>query len=170
MTTPDNTINNKPPLDAAQMQQLADVAKAQAQRVMGKIPVLGAVAWLMMQQAGARHTLLSELDWRVMPPLVLEQAKLYMRDGAPIAYVSWAKLSDGAAQRYLEAPHHLTAADWKSGDQVWIIDLVAPFGGASEVMKELRETLFSGKAIHQLMPDAQGQAKTLTWPAVEASS
>ncbi len=170
MTTPDNTTNNKPPLNEAQMQQLADVAKAQAQRVMGSIPVLGAVAWLMMQQAGARHTLLSELDWRVMPPLVLEQAKLYMRDGAPIAYVSWAKFSNVAAQRYLEAPHHLTAADWKSGDQVWIIDLIAPFGGAPDVMKELREMLFIGQAIHQLMPDAQGQAKTLTWPAVGAAS
>ena len=164
MTTPDAT--NKPPLNELEMQQLADLAKEQAQRVMGKIPVLGAVAWLMMQQAGARHTLLSELDWRVMPALVLEQAKLYMRDSAPIAYVSWAKLSDAAAQRYVEAPHHLTAADWKSGDQVWLIDLVTPFGGAAEVMKELRETVFAGKAIHQLMPDAQGHAKTLTWPVV----
>ncbi len=105
-----------------------------------------------------------------MPSLVLEQAKLYMRDGAPIAYVSWALLSDTTAQRYLEAPHHLTAADRKSGNQVCIIDLVAPFGGAPEVMKELRETLFAGQAIHQLMPDAQGQAKTLTWPAVEDAS
>jgi cytolysin-activating lysine-acyltransferase len=164
MTTPDNT--NKPPLNEVELQQLADLAKAQAEKVMGKIPVLGAVAWLMMQQAGARHTLLSELDWRVMPALVQEQAKLYMRDSAPIAYVSWAKLSDTAAQRYIEAPHHLTAADWKSGDQIWLIDLVTPFGGAAEVMKELRETVFAGKAIHQLMPDAQGHAKTLTWPAV----
>lgn len=164
MTTPDNT--NKPPLNEVELQQLADLAKEQAQRVMGKIPVLGAVAWLMMQQAGARHTLLSELDWRVMPALVQEQAKLYMRDSAPIAYVSWAKLSDTAAQRYIEAPHHLTAADWKSGDQIWLIDLVTPFGAAAEVMKELRETVFAGKAVHQLMPDAQGHAKTLTWPAV----
>ena len=166
MTTPDNTANNKPPLNDVEMQQLADVAKAQAERVMTKIPVLGAVAWLMMQQAGARHTLLSEMEWRVMPPLVLEQAKLYMRDSAPIAYVSWAKLSDAVAQRYLEAPHQLITTDWNSGDQVWIIDLVAPFGGAPDVIKELRETVFAGKAVYQMMPDAQGQAKALTWPAV----
>lgn len=166
MTTPENTTANPSPLNAEQMQQLADVARAQAERVMGKIPVLGAVCWLMIQQPGARHTLLSELDWRVMPPLVLEQAKLYMRDSAPIAYVSWAMLSDTTAQRYIEAPHHLMAADWKSGDQVWIIDLIAPFGGTTEVMKELRESVFVGRPIHQLMPDADGQAKTLTWPAV----
>ena len=165
MTTFDNT-DNKTPLNELEMQQLADLAKAQAERVMGKIPVLGAVCWLMMQQPGARHTLLSELDWRVMPALVMEQAKLYMRETAPIAFVSWAKLSDGVAKRYLEAPHHLTAADWKSGDQIWIIDMLTPFGGAAEVLKELRETVFAGKAIHQLMPDADGEAKTLTWPPV----
>ena len=164
MTTPDNT--NKPPLNEVEMQQLADLAKAQAEKVMGKIPVLGAVTWLMMQQAGVRNTLLSELDWRVMPALVLEQAKLYMRETAPIAYVSWAMLSDTVAQRYVDGPHHLMAADWKSGDQVWIIDLVTPFGGAAEVMKELRETVFVGSEVHQLMPDAHGQGKTLTWPAV----
>lgn len=164
MTTPDNT--NKPPLNEVEMQQLADLAKAQAEKVMGKIPVLGAVTWLMMQQAGVRNTLLSELDWRVMPALVLEQAKLYMRETAPIAYVSWAMLSDTVAQRYVDGPHHLMAADWKSGDQVWIIDLVTPFGGAAEVMKELRETVFVGREVHQLMPDAHGQGKTLTWPAV----
>lgn len=167
MTAQDKT-NNKPPLNEAELQQLANVAKAQAARVMEKIPVLGAVAWLMMQQPGARHTLLSELEWRVMPALVLEQAKLYMRDGAPIAYVSWAKLSDRTVQRYLEAPHHLTSSDWKSGDQIWIIDLLAPFGGAAEVLKELRETVFAGQAIHQLMPEAQGQAKSLTWEALDA--
>lgn len=60
------------------------------------------------------------------------------------------------------------AADWRSGDQVWIIDLVTPFGGAAEVIKELRETVFAGREVHQLMPDAHGQGKTLTWPAVGA--
>jgi len=164
MTTPDNT--NKPPLNEVEMQQLVDLAKAQAEKVMGKIPVLGAVTWLMMQQAGVRNTLLSELDWRVMPALVLEQAKLYIRETAPIAYVSWAMLSDTVAQRYVDGPHHLMAADWRSDDQVWIIDLVTPFGGAAEVMKELRETVFAGREIRQLMPDAHGQGKTLTWPAV----
>ncbi len=177
MTTPDtpktpasmppvDTAANHPPLNDAEMHQLADLARAQAERVMGKIPVLGAVAWLMMQQPGVRNTLLSELDWRVMPPLVLEQAKLYMRESAPIAYVSWAKLSDAVAQRYVAGPHQLMASDWKSGEQVWIIDLIVPFGGAAEIMKELRETVFAGRDVRQLMPDAHGDGKTMTWPAV----
>jgi len=154
-------------MDANDMSDLVEQAKEQAKRVMNKIPLLGPVTWLMMQQGGTRHTLLSELEWRVLPPLVLDQAKLYMRDNAPIAYVSWAKLSNAAALRYKTAPHHLASNDWQSGDEVWIIDLFAPFGQAQEVMKDLREVVFKGLPLHQLIPVAQGQgeAKTMTWPA-----
>ena len=153
-------------MGANDMSGLLEQAKQQAKRVMTKIPLLGPVTWLMMQQGATRHTLLSELEWRVLPPLVLDQAKLYMRDNAPIAYVSWAKLSNAAIERYKTAPHHLTSNDWQSGDEVWIIDLFAPFGQAQEVMKDLREIVFKGLPVHQLIPSAVGQTKTMTWPAV----
>lgn len=155
-----------PSMNADDMTKLAVLAKEQAQIVMTKIPLLGPVTWLMMQQGATKHTLLSELEWRVLPALVQGQSKLYMRDTAPIAYVSWAMLSDEAAARYSIRPNHLTMSDWKSGDQVWIIDLFTPFGGAQDVMKDLREVIFKGVAIHQLVPTENGQAKTMTWPGV----
>ncbi len=153
------------PLNGQESQDLAAYAKEQAQRVMSKIPLLGAVSWLMMQQSATRHTLLSELEWRVMPALVLDQAKLFMRESAPIAYVSWARLSDDVAERYQQAPHHLMASDWKSGEQIWIVDLCAPFGGIQEVMKDLRESVFPGQEIHQFTLGGDGQVKAMTWPA-----
>ncbi|WP_233202764.1 toxin-activating lysine-acyltransferase [Limnohabitans sp. JirII-31] len=153
----------------SQVQDLARYAKEQAHRVMKKIPLLGAVSWLMMQQSATRHTLLSELEWRVMPALVLDQAKLFMRESAPIAYVSWARLSDGVAARYQAPPYQLTPADWQSGDQIWLIDLCAPFGGAQEVMKDLRESVFAGQDIHQLALGEAGRLKTQVWPAFHTS-
>ena len=155
-----------PTLNEQEFQDLANYAKEQAQRVMSKIPILGAVTWLMMQQSATRHTLLSELEWRVMPALVLDQAKLFMRDSAPIAYVSWARLSQEVAERYQQAPHHLSAADWRSGEQVWIVDLCTPFGGVQEVMKDLRESVFPGQEIHQFTLGGDGQVKAMTWPAI----
>ena len=155
------------PLNEQESQDLATYAKEQAQRVMSKIPLLGAVSWLMMQQSATRHTLLSELEWRVMPALVLDQAKLFMRDNAPVAYVSWARLSEEVAKRYQQAPHHLSASDWKSGEQIWIVDLCTPFGGMQEVMKDLRESVFLGQEIHQFTLGSDGQVKTITWPAVQ---
>ncbi|MDZ7919890.1 toxin-activating lysine-acyltransferase [Rhodoferax sp.] len=149
----------------SELQDFAELLKKQARHVVGKLPLLGAVSWLMMQQTATRHTLLSELEWRVMPALVLEQAKLYMRDDSPIAYVSWATLSEPVAQRYASAPHQLTAADWKSGEQVWIIDLFVPFGGGQEVMNDLRSNLFPRQQIHQLHVGPNGQLQPMTWPA-----
>ena len=161
---PDNG-GDKSRADSRQVEELSTLVKEQAQRVIGKIPLLGAVSWLLMQQSATRHTLLSELEWRVMPALVLDQAKLYMRDGAPIAYVSWASLSDAVAQRYMAPPHQLMAADWQSGQQIWIVDLCVPFGGGQEVMKDLQATVFSGQEVHQLHMDAGGRIEPMIWPA-----
>lgn len=155
-----------PSLPDEQRQELANFAKAQAQKTLAKIPLLGAVAWLMMQQKTTCHTLLSELEWRVMPPLVLDQAKLYLRDEAPVAYVSWARLSQVAAARYQQAPHHLGSGDWKSGDQFWLIDLCTPFGGGSEIIDTLRGTVFRGQPLHQFCLGADGQLAAMTWPVV----
>ncbi len=73
-----------------------------------------------------------------------------MRDNAPIAYVSWIKLSDKVAQRYSAAPHQLASGYWQSGAQVRIVDLFAPFGSATEVLEDLRNTVLKGQASHQL--------------------
>lgn len=156
------------PLPPEELAELAALAKEQARKVLGKIPMLGAVTWLMMQQAANRHTLLSELEWRVMPALVLNQAKLYLKDEAPMAFVSWAKLSEEVAQRYQAAPHQLSMADWASGDQIWLIDVFTPYGGAQEVLQNLREKLFAGQVVRQLIPVGPAQAKVMTWPAVYA--
>lgn len=146
---------------------LAELAKKQAHKVLGKIPLLGPVTWLMMQQAHSRHTLLSELEWRVMPALILDQAKLYMKDGAPVAFASWARFDDATAQRYRAPPHHLMMADWASGDQVWLIDVFTPFGGAQDVLKDLREKVFAGESVNQLVPVPGALPKTLAWPPLQ---
>lgn len=145
---------------------IARLAREQARSVLAKLPLLGPVAWLMMQQGATRHTLISELEWRVMPALMLQQAKLYMRDEAPIAYASWALLSPETAQRYRRAPHQLTAADWKSGEEVWLVDMFTPFGGAHEVLADLRHQLFPGQVIHQIAPATDELAEVISWPKV----
>ena len=155
---------------AVASEDLAALVSTQAKRIMEKIPLLGAVTWLMLQQSGMRHTLLSELDWRVLPPLALEQAKVYLRDGAPVAYVSWACLSEPVAQRYAASKHQLMPAEWRSGQAVWIVDLIAPFGGGREVIADLQASVLVGQALWQLMPGESGGMKSHLWPATQAKS
>jgi cytolysin-activating lysine-acyltransferase len=137
---------------------------ASAQLVMKKIPVLGAVAWLMMQKGPTRNTFMSELEWRVMPPLVLDQCKLYLQGDAPTAFVSWAKLSPEVVKRYRNAPHRIGAGDWRSGREIWLMDFLVPFGGEQDVLQDLRSTVFAGRNVHQLAPQQEGEARVITWP------
>jgi hypothetical protein len=36
----------------------------------------------------------------------------YVKDDAPVAFASWARFSEAAAQRYRSPPHQLMAGDW----------------------------------------------------------
>lgn len=158
-------------MSAQELQAFADQAHAQAKAVLNKIPLLGAVAWLMMNHAATRHTLLSELEWRVMPALALDQAKLYMRDEAPVAFVSWAVLSPAVAQRFASGRHQLMPSEWRSGSldadgQAWVIDLMAPFGGTEQVLEELRNGPLAGHELRQLLAIDASLPKVMTWPAI----
>lgn len=155
------------PVIPPELAQVAQAARDNARQALALLPVLGHVTWLMLQQSATRNTLLADLEWRVLPPLLLKQARLHMRDDAPLAFVSWALLSEEAALRYRAAPHRLAAADWTSGEQVWLVDLFTPFGGAQEVLKELRQQ-FAGRPIHQLAPSGGALAEVISWPAVPA--
>lgn len=142
---------------------LVEMAQEQAKAVLRKLPLLGPMTWLMLQRGGTRNILLGELEWRLLPALALDQVRLHMREEAPIAFITWAKLSAAAAERYREPPHHLSPSDWKSGEDVWIIDVVAPFGGGVEAIQDLKEKVFPGQILQQLSPAPEGPAKVLKW-------
>jgi len=134
----------------SELQELAKLVGDQAQKVLRKVPLLGPIAWLMLQQPSTRYQLLSDLESRIMPALILDQSKLYMRDEIPIGYMSWAKLSNDVAQRYQQKPHLIAPSEWNSGNEIWIIDLIAPFGGGQPMVQELKR-LFSDVEIKQLV-------------------
>ena len=50
----------------------------------------------------------------------------------------------------------LKPEDWRSGDNLWLIDLCAPFGGGEYILKELREKVFKGQKVKTLQPAPDG--------------
>jgi cytolysin-activating lysine-acyltransferase len=122
------------------------VAIEQAKSVLKKLPLLGPIAWLYMNSPQHRNQFIADLEWRVMPALVLDQAKLYMREETVLGYASWAFLSPEAAERY-RATGRLAPGDWKSGPEAWLIDLVAPFGGGGELIKDVKEKVLVGREV-----------------------
>ncbi|MEK9967765.1 MAG: toxin-activating lysine-acyltransferase [Ferrovibrio sp.] len=120
------------------------------------IGFLGEVIWLMMYSAGHKHFFVTDLEWLAVPPVALRQFRLWRRNNLPVAYASWAYLNETAEARLMQGVRKLAPNDWKSGDRLWLVDLVVPFGGTEEVLKELREQVFKDKKAKTLRPSPEG--------------
>lgn len=120
------------------------------------IGFLGEVIWLMMYSAGHKHFFVTDLEWLAVPPVALRQFRLWRRNNLPVAYASWAYLNEAAEARLMQGVRKLAPNDWKSGDRLWLVDLVVPFGGTDEVLKELRDQVFKDKKAKTLRPSPEG--------------
>jgi cytolysin-activating lysine-acyltransferase len=143
-----------------QQAEMLKLALAQAHNVLRKVPLLGPVAWLMMGSPAHKFTPVADFEWRILPPVVLDQAKLYMRDDAPMAFASWAFLNEDAEMRYRQTGR-LLPPDWKSGDRAWLIDLIASAPVIEEVLRDLKtgSTSLAGRQVRMLLAEAPGKEK-----------
>jgi cytolysin-activating lysine-acyltransferase len=119
--------------------------------------VFGQVVWLMMNMPQYRHVFLTDLEWMVLPPIKLNQYRLFRAGNHVVAFAAWAYLSEAAEARLQEPNPRLAPGDWKSGDRLWLIDLHAPFGQQELALKELRETALKGKIfkMHRWTPQGR---------------
>jgi cytolysin-activating lysine-acyltransferase len=117
---------------------------------------LGQIVWLMRQSVSHKHLFMVDLDWLVMPAIQRQQFRLIRKDGNPIGYASWAYLSEEVEERMVSGEKRLGPGDWMSGEKLWLIDLVAPFGGQDIIIRELKEKVFGGAKMKtlQLAPGA----------------
>jgi len=93
-----------------------------------KFAAYGRIAWLWAS-SDLHRDWTTRLQARfVLPALEHGQYRILERGGMPVAYCAWAWLSTEAEARYVLEPGRLDPADWRSGDRLWFIDWVAPFG------------------------------------------
>lgn len=96
----------------------------------GYLDLLGKLSWLWMNSPLHRDWTVASASRFILPPITLNQIHVLERDGLPVAYCSWAWLSEEAEVRYLLDPSAIEVSDWKSGDRLWFADWVAPFSAA----------------------------------------
>ncbi len=102
------------------------------------LSVLGHVAWLWTNSPLHKEWPLALLGTNVIPAIVHAQYLLITQRDLPVAYCSWAWLSPDAEKKYLADVNSLTLTEWLSGERLWIIDWVAPFGHSFELFKRMR--------------------------------
>lgn len=103
--------------------------------------LLGEMTWLLSQSPLHRALRISDLEWLVMPALINRQFYLFRDGDKPVGLALWAKCGPQAVTKLdkglLEEGNQLTLEDWQSGDEVWLVDLIAPFATAENRQREL---------------------------------
>jgi cytolysin-activating lysine-acyltransferase len=130
---------------------------------------LGEMVWLLSQSPAHRHLTIGDLEWMLMPPLLLEQYKIYYESAQPAALALWAYLNPEDEQRLLSGVNRLKPEAWCGGDrrqllapsagkaippygatQLWLVDLIAPRSTPEnrlreKVLADLVGTVFTGR-------------------------
>ena len=107
--------------------------------------VLGSAVWLWMHSKSHRSAPLQLLSTLMLPAIKRGQFVLVSEHGKPVFYLAWASLSEEAEHRYLtNPPQCMREEDWASGDRLWFLDWVAPFGHSARMRILATRRLFSG--------------------------
>ena len=119
--------------------------------------MLGEIAWLMTQSPLHKSMFLSDLETLVMPPMLLEQFRVFYGPDSPAAAALYAFVSDETDARLRSGANRLRPDEWKNGDIPWLIELIAPFGAQKEILDDLVDSVFGGKAFHFHTTGPQGR-------------
>ncbi len=137
--------------EAALVDALAKLAGEQDEEAANGVPaaktvaaVLGEIVWLMTQSPRHKQMPLADLEWLVMPPVLLKQFRIYYSGERPVGVVLWALVNAPVQQRLHAGEKRLSATEWKCGPQGEIVDIIAPFGGEEQMRGEIEQAVSAG--------------------------
>ncbi|WP_297779342.1 toxin-activating lysine-acyltransferase [uncultured Roseovarius sp.] len=99
---------------------------------------LGQAVWLMTMDKRYRDRPIREIERIVATPILMRQFKLYSKGKQPVAFLIWASVSD-AVNAKVEAGEPLALEDWRSGENLVVVDVVSPFAAAETVRVKFLE-------------------------------
>jgi cytolysin-activating lysine-acyltransferase len=91
----------------------------------------------MVQSPRHKPLPLADLEWLVMPAILLKQFRIFYRGERPVGVALWAQVDDAVAKRLDGGDKRLAAAEWRCGPHRRVMEVVAPFGGEQEIRRQL---------------------------------
>lgn len=126
---------------------------------------------VLMRSASHKHFALTDLEWFVVPPLLVGQWSIAnakpQQEGPeiPVALALWASVSPEVDKRLSEnpnAPIRLRPDEWKSGTILWLIEAVGDPRVVPSLLKELNEKTFKDRQVKMRVRGEDGK------PAIRA--
>lgn len=106
--------------------------------VFNEAEMLGSIVWLWMQSDFHNTIQLKDLPALLLPAIKSRQFIVAIKEEKPVFYLSWANLSAEAESRYINhVATDMPLEDWDSGDRMWVLDIVAPFGNIKTIISLL---------------------------------
>ncbi|MCG6305174.1 RTX toxin-activating lysine-acyltransferase RtxC [Vibrio vulnificus] len=117
--------------------QPANLTLAQMQQMIGGVMLLSQHSPLH------RRYVVAEWQQRILPAFELNQFCYYEDEhGRPIAFCNWAFVSEQTRDELLSGVREISPSDWRSGQHIYIPEMIAPFGHGREVVNDLRRRVF----------------------------
>ncbi|WP_295557632.1 toxin-activating lysine-acyltransferase [uncultured Hyphomicrobium sp.] len=133
----------------------------------GVIQAFGAVMAVCCRSKSHRGKTLAEIEEKVAPAVLSGQFSLaeatHTKDGlaTPVAAVLWASVSENVDRRLSSsATTTLKSEDWKSGNIIWIVDVVGDNRILKAMVKTLRENAWKGRLVKVRTRNASGKLGT----------
>jgi len=98
--------------------------------------------------------MLADLEWLIVPPIMLGQFATMDANtngrSTPVAAAFWASVSEDVDRKLLEIntiPIRLRPDEWRSGDIVWLIDIVGDNRVLPTFVRDLQNVVFMGRHV-----------------------
>ena len=105
---------------------------------------IGVAARLLIDAGGGRLSIASLIGWLGTPIKLAQIMFLTSWERKPLGFATWAYLTKKTLQRMASGEQDLPSLEeWNEGADLWLVNLVAPYGHSGELIRHLRAQLGS---------------------------
>ncbi|WP_330202897.1 protein-lysine palmitoyltransferase [Cyanobacterium sp. Dongsha4] len=114
--------------------------------------ILGEIVFLMGSCDNSKKYPVSFIINYLLPSIHLNQYRIYrtVKENKPIGFVCWAFVNDQVEEQLIKNDINLTIEERKSGEILYILYFIAPFGHAKKITQDLKNNIFPHRIVKGL--------------------
>ena len=157
----------------------AEEAQRRAVMVVRQSVAFAQMVTLLLRSPRHRQLTLADLEWVIVPPLLLGQFAIAeakaQPDGppTPVAMALWAAVTPEVDKRLSEDlanPIRLRPEEWRCGEILWLVDAVGEPRILAGLLKQVTETTFKGRELKVRQSGADGKVVVAVLAAQNAGA